>query len=124
MTHIDGANKVFGAHQNVNQQEGEQDGHDPSTDESFNSLLGRELDELRAAKHNTTDVGKNVVGNDESRRQEEPNHSFKDVVHDEMGLYHNKVQGHVSPSEVGELEFIVAGLERGDEEDESYREAC
>lgn len=41
-----------------------------------------------------------------------------------MGLYHNKVQGHVSPSEVGELEFIVAGLERGDEEDESYREAC
>lgn len=124
MTHIDGANKVFGAHQNVDKQEGEQDGHDPSTDKSFDSLLWRELDELCATKHDTADVGKYVVGNDQSRWQEEPNHSFKNVVHDEMGLYNNKVQGHVSPSKVSELEFIVAGLKRGDEEDESYHRAC
>jgi hypothetical protein len=65
---------------------------------------------LCATKHDAADVGKYVVGNDQSRWQEEPDHSLKDVVHDEMGLHDNKVQGHVRPSKVCELEFVVAGL--------------
>lgn len=67
MTHVDGADKVFGAHQDVDKQEGEQDSHDPSADKSFNRLLWRELDELCATKHDTADVGKYVVSDYQSR---------------------------------------------------------
>jgi hypothetical protein len=37
-----------------------------------------------------------------------------------VGLHDNQVEGHVCPCELGKLESVVAGLERGDEEDEAY----
>lgn len=37
-----------------------------------------------------------------------------------MRLHNDEVQCHVRPCKVGELELIVAGLERGNEEDESF----
>jgi len=119
-----GANKVFRAHENVGEEDAEQDRHDPSADEAFNGLLGGELDELGATESDTADVGKNVVGDDESGGQEEPNHALKDIVHDEVSLNVDEEQGHVRPGELRELELEVVLLERADEENESWKVSC
>jgi hypothetical protein len=118
-THIDGANEVLGLHHQSSKKNGPDDSHDPSADETLNSLLGRQLDELGAAKSDTADVGKDIVGDDEGGGEEEPNHALEDVVHDEVGLEDDEVESHVRPSKVGELELVVTGLERCDEEDEA-----
>ena len=36
-----------------------------------------------------------------------------------MGLYDDQIEGHVRPGELGELEAIVAFLERGNKEDKT-----
>lgn len=93
-TYVHGADEELGAHHDAAQEDGEEDGHDPGTDETLDSLLGRQLDELRASKSNTADISKDIVGDDESSGQEEPDHSLKDVVHDEVRLDNDEVQGH------------------------------
>lgn len=87
---------------------------------TFNSLLGTDLDQLCATKSDTTDVGKDIVGDDQADRQEEPDHAFKDVVHDKVRLHDNQVESHVSPGELSELELVVTLLKRTDEEDEAW----
>lgn len=86
MTYIDRANKVTTPRQYIREQETKQDSEDPGADKSFYSLLGRKLDQWGSAKCHTADVGKDVVDNDQCCRQEEPDHAFEDVVHDEMRL--------------------------------------
>lgn len=116
---VDRADEELGSHHDVGEDHGKDDSHDPSTNETFDGLLGRQLDELSASEHNTADVSEDVVGDDKSGGQEEPNHALENVVHDEVGLNDNEVQSHVSPGEVGELELVVASLERGDKEDKT-----
>lgn len=116
---VDGADEVLGAHQHVGQQETPDEGHAPGTNKTLDSLLGRQLDQLGAAKGDAADVGEDVVADDERGGQEEPDHALEDVVHDEVGLDDDEVEGHVGPGEVGELELEVACLEVGDEEDEA-----
>ncbi len=116
---VDGADEVLGAHQDVGQHDAPEDGHDPGSDEALDRLLGRQLDQLGAAEGDAADVGEDVVADDERGGQEEPDHALEDVVHDEVGLDDDQVEGHVRPGEVGELELEVAGLEVGDEEDEA-----
>ena len=119
-THVDGADKVLGLHHQGSEEHGPDDGHDPGADETLDGLLGRQLDELGAAKGDAADVGEDVVGDDESGGEEEPDHALEDVVHDEVGLEDDEVEGHVRPGEVGELELVVAGLEGCDEKDEAW----
>ena len=116
---VDGADEVLGAHQHFREHDTPEHGHDPGADEALDRLLGRQLDQLSTAKGDTADIGKDVIADDERRRQEEPDHALKDVVHDEVGLDDDEVEGHVRPGKVGELELEVAGLEVGDEEDEA-----
>jgi hypothetical protein len=118
--YVDGADEVLGSSHDVDENHTKEDSHDPCTDEALDRLLGRELNELSAAKGDTTDVGEDVVGNDEGGREEEPNHALEDVVHDEVGLDHNEVQSHVRPRKVCELELVVSGLEGSDKGDEAY----
>lgn len=118
-TYVNRANKVLGSSHDVDENHAEKDSHDPGADEALDRLLGRKLDQLGAAKGDTADIGEDVVCNDESGRQEEPDHALEDVVHDEMGLDDDEVQRHVCPSEVCKLKFIVACLQRCDKEDES-----
>ncbi|KAJ8126312.1 hypothetical protein O1611_g7326 [Lasiodiplodia mahajangana] len=80
--------------QHVGQQEAPDDGHDPGADEALDGLLGRELDQLGAAEGDAADVGEDVVADDERCGQEEPDHALKDVVHDEVGLDDDEVEGH------------------------------
>lgn len=75
---------------------------------------------MGAAEGDTADVREDIVGDDKGGRKEEPDHALEDVVHDKVGLNDNEVQSHVSPREVGELELVVTGLERTDEEDEAW----
>lgn len=116
---VDRADEVLGAHQHVGQQAAPDDGHEPGADEALDGLLGGELNQLGAAEGDAADVGEDVVADDERGGQEEPDHALEDVVHDEVGLDDDEVEGHVGPGEVGELELEVAGLEVGDEEDEA-----
>lgn len=115
-TYIYRADEVLVAHEDIGHGESEDNSEDPGADEAFDGLFGRELDELCAAKCDAADVGEDVVGDDERGWQKEPNHTFKDVVHNEMCLDDNQVEGHVSPGELGELKAVVTLLKRADEE--------
>ena len=117
---VNGADEVLVAHQDVGHEEAEDDGADPGADEALDGFLGGELDELGAAEGDAADVGEDVVGDDEADGEEEPDHAFEDVVHDEVGLNHDQVEGHVCPAELGELEAIVAFLQGANEEDETH----
>lgn len=118
-THVDRADEVLGPRHDAGQEHGEQDGHDPCTNEALDGLLGRQLDELSASESHAANIGKDIVGDDQRSGEEEPDHALEDVVHDEVRLDDNEVQGHVRPCEVGELEPVVTSLERCDEEDEA-----
>ena len=118
-TYVDGADEVFVAHQDIGEAEGKDDGENPGADKTLNSLLGTDLDKLGTAKGDATDVGENVIGDDQSGGKEEPDHALKNVVHDKVSLNNNEIEGHVSPGELLELELVVTLLKRDDKEDEA-----
>lgn len=66
---------------------------------------------MGTAESDAADVGEDVVGDDEGYGEEEPDHAFENVVHDEVGLDDDEVEGHVCPCELGELESVVAFLQ-------------
>lgn len=117
--YIHGADEVLVPHQNVGKEQTKDDGEDPRAKETFHRLLGRNLDQLGPAKRDAADVGKNVVRDDQRDREEEPDHSLENVVHDKVRLDHDEVQRHVRPCELGKLELVMTLLQRGNEEDES-----
>lgn len=114
------ANEVLIAHEDIGEEDAKDDSENPGADETLDGFLGGELDKLSAPESNTAEIGEDVVADDQRNGQEKPDHSFEDVVHDEVGLHHDQVEGHVCPCELGKLESVVAGLERGDEENEAY----
>lgn len=118
-THIDRADEVLVPHKQVRQAIAEKDGEDPCADKTLNRLLGRKLDELRASKRNAADISEDIVGNDERGGDEEPDQTLEDVVHDEVSLDDQEEEGHVRPSEHGELELVVSLLQGDDEEHEA-----
>lgn len=87
---------------------------------TFHSLLGTNLNQLRASERDAAYIGEDVIGNDQAHRQEEPDHAFEDIVHDEVGLDDDQVERHMGPGELGELEAVVALLQGADEEDETW----
>ena len=89
------------------------------SERTFNGLLRAQLNKLCPPKRNPADIREDIVRDDQHDRQEEPDHALEDVVHDEVGLYDDEVQGHVRPGELRELEAVVAVFERGYEEDEA-----
>lgn len=54
------------------------------TNETFNCLFWRQLDEWRPPKSHAPDVRKDVIADDKGCGNPKPNESFKNVVHDEM----------------------------------------
>lgn len=86
---------------------------------AFYRLLRRQLDELCLSKGDSADVCEDVVDNDQTDREEEPDHTLEDVVHDEVSLNNDQVESHVGPSKLRELELVVALLERCHKEDEA-----
>lgn len=87
--YIYGADEVGISHEDVGEDDAEEDGEDPGADEAFDGFLGGELDELCPAKRDTADVGPDVVRDDKAGGEEEPDHAFEDVVHNEVGLDHD-----------------------------------
>ena len=114
--YIHGADEVFVSHQDIRHGKSKDDRTDPRSHKTLNSLLRRQLDELGTAKGNATDVGEDIVGDDQGCWEEEPDHTLENVVHDEMGLYDNEVEGHVRPGELGELEAVVTFFKGCDKE--------
>lgn len=62
--HIYRAYKVFVAHEDVRHGEAKDDGKDPGSNESFNCLFRRELDELCTSKGDAADIGEYVISYD------------------------------------------------------------
>jgi hypothetical protein len=89
--YINRADEILVPHQNIGHSNPKDDSQDPSPNKTFNSLLGGEFDELCAPECDSAYIGKDIVAYHQGGRQEEPDHSFKDVVHDEMRLDHDQV---------------------------------
>jgi hypothetical protein len=94
--------------------------HEPSTNKTFNSLLGGQLDQGCSAHKEAENVGPNIVSNDKCGGQEEPDQALKDVVDNEMALTNDQQKRHVSPCKLRELEAVVTLLQVGDKEYEAY----
>ena len=77
---------------------------------AFHSFLRTQLDKRRPAERDPTYVRENIVRDDQTDRQEEPDHALEDVVHDEMSLHDDEIQGHMCPCELSELEAVIAFL--------------
>ena len=116
---VDRADKVGRLNQDMREEDTKQHRHDPRAHKTLDRLLRRQLDELRAAKCNSANVGKDVVGDDQRGRQEEPEHAFKHVVDDEVCLEDDEEEGNVRPGKLCKLKLELARLERSHEEDES-----
>lgn len=58
------ANEIVGAEQAPGETEADDHGRKPSANETFDRLLGREFDELSAAKGDAANVGKDIIGDD------------------------------------------------------------
>ena len=116
---INRAYEVFVFYENVGEGEAEEDRTDPSSNESFQSLFGRYLDQWSATKRDTADVGPDIVGDYKRRRQEEPYHALENIVHHEVCLEYYQKQSHMCPSKLSKLSSVEGFLQRSDEENEA-----
>ena len=91
MTYVDRTNEIGIAGHDRGQPDTEHDGKDPGSNKPLNGLLRRYSNKLRSAEGDSADVSKDIVGNDQGRRQKEPDHAFKNIVHDKMCLDHDEV---------------------------------
>ena len=81
---------VFGfAQKQIRHSHSKHDREDPSSDETLNGLLRRQLNKLGTTECNSAEIGENVVTDYQRDGQEKPNHAFEDVVHYEVGLHDN-----------------------------------
>jgi len=110
LSYIDWTYEVFVPHQDIRHANSKDNGKNPCSHKSFHGLLRREFDELCTAECDAADISKDIVADDQGDREEEPNHSLKDIVHDKVRLNHNKVQSHMCPRELCELESIMTRL--------------
>ena len=118
-TYINRADEVGVAHQDVRHSNAKNDGEDPGAHKSFDCFLWGKLYELRASESDTADVGEDVISNDKGCREEEPYHPLEYIVHHEMCLNYDQVEGHMCPGKLCKLKAVVAFLEGSDEEDEA-----
>lgn len=95
-------------------------GHEPATNESFNSLLRRQLDKGSSAHKESENVCPDIVGNDQRRGKEEPDQTLKDVVDNEMTLADDQQKRHMGPCKLRELEAVVTLLQVRHKEHEAY----
>lgn len=116
------ADEVVVSHEHIREEDTEDDREDPRANEALYCLLWGQLNELSASESYTTKVCEDVVANDKGNWQKEPDHPFEDVVHNKMRLDNDKIERHMRPCKLGELESVVAGLKGCDEENEAYRE--
>jgi hypothetical protein len=116
---VDGADEELVLREEVGRQNTPDDGEEPGAKEALPCLLGRDLDELVAAEGDTAEIGEDVVRYDHTNRQDEPDKALEDVVDDEVCLADDEEECHVGPGELGELELVVAFLQREDEENEA-----
>lgn len=109
---LHGADEVVESVQEDGEDDSPDDGTDPGAEETLDGLLGRNGNELVLSKGDSTQVGENVVGNDETSGHKEPEETLEDVVDDEVGLDNAKQNGHVGQAELGELEPVVVLFQR------------
>lgn len=81
---MDGTNHIVEPHEVRPPDHAEDESTPECTDESFDGLFRRELDQRGTAKGDAPDVGKYIIANDQRNRDKEPDQSLKDIVDDEV----------------------------------------
>ena len=117
---VDGADEELVLCEEVRGEHAPDDGEEPGTQETLPRLLGGDLDQLVAAEGDAAEVGEDVVGYHHGDGEDEPDEALEDVVDDEVRLADDQEERHVGPGELGELELVVALLQREDKEDEAW----
>lgn len=118
-TYINWADEVAVPHQDVGHKDTENYREDPSPNETFNSLFGRQFDKLSTSKRDSTYIGEDIVGNYKRCGKEEPDHALEYVIHDKVGLDYNQVEGHMCPCKLRELKSVVAFFQRSNKKDKT-----
>jgi hypothetical protein len=103
----------------VGQSNAPKDSEEPGAQEAFPGLLRRDLDERCPSKGDTAKVCKYVVRYHHRHRQDEPYEALEDIVNHKVGLSDDQEESHMRPCKLGELELIMALLQRIYEEDEA-----
>lgn len=94
---LDWADHVWISQEQRRKEHAKDDGHDPATNKSLNSFLGRQLDKRSLAPEEAENVRPDIVGNDERDGQEEPDQTLKDIVDNEVTLADNQQERHMGP---------------------------
>jgi hypothetical protein len=92
----------------------------PSPYESLYRLLGRKTNKRRPSPNHATNIGKDIICDDEADGKKEPNESLENGVDDKVSLENDKEEGHVRPAELGELICIRPRRQRHHEKHKSY----
>lgn len=109
-TYIDGAGEVLVPHQDVGQEKSEYKRENPCAEESLDGLFRGQLYQLCSPEGYTNNVGEDVIGDNQTDWQEEPDHALKHIVHNKVGLDNNEIEGHVGPCELRKLKSVMPGL--------------
>ena len=94
------------AHQ-VGQSKTHHHGGKTTSNKSFPSLLGAELDELGSANEKAKDIGHDIIDDDHHDRHDEPDEALEHVLDDEIGLGDNTEKSHVCPSKERKLAQVI-----------------
>jgi hypothetical protein len=103
----------------VGQTNTPKDSKEPSAQEAFPGLFRRDLNERCPSKGNSAKVCKYVIRYHHRYRQDEPYEALEDIVNDKVGLSDDQEESHMRPGKLGELELVMALLQRIYEEDEA-----
>lgn len=103
----------------VGKYESKDDCGEECPQESFPSLVGRELDQTCTAKEETKQIGHDVIADYHGDGQQEPKRCLEDVLHDEVGLCSQQEHRQVSPRKHAKLYLVVFFLESEDKEDKA-----
>lgn len=113
------ADQVVGLRQEVGEQNSSNTGTDPCTHETFDGFLWGNFNQLRPTKRDSTEIGENVVDNDQRSRKHQPDDSVEDVLDDKVRLEHNEKQSHVGSTQGSKLEPVETLLQSPDEENKT-----
>jgi len=119
-----GAGEPLELRKELSEEETENNCEETSTNEALPSFVGgkgqeRTVDNL-FAKQDATEIGHNVVEDDQAAGQQEPDQTIEDVFNDNTRLSHNHNQSHEAPSTLQKLVLVVTRLQGENESNETY----
>mmetsp|Transcript_10025 Transcript_10025/g.21920 ORF Transcript_10025/g.21920 Transcript_10025/m.21920 type:complete len:343 (+) Transcript_10025:816-1844(+) len=96
---------------------GKDNGEKPGAQKAFPRLVGAERQKGSAyefaSQGHAAGVGHDIIDNDQTDGQDEPNQAVENIVHDILQLPHGQTQDHNGPTQLIDLKANMTGLQRG-----------